>query len=117
MRTISLSLLFGVALALTGWAGWRWLGGSRPAPVTGLEVTYICLESREVFTGPVQEVPAVNPETGRKTLVPAVYSTRTKEWVPAPPEEVLRKNRRSLAQADGASPLVFAPAEDAAESH
>ncbi len=117
MRTIGLSLLFAIAVTLTGWAGWRWMGKSRPPPVTGLEVTYVCLETREVFTGPVQEVPAVNPETGRKTLVPAVYSTKTNEWVPAPSEEFLRKNRRSLAQADGASPLTFAPVEETAESH
>jgi hypothetical protein len=112
MRRIALSLLFGTALVLTGWFGWRWAGLSRPAPVTGLEVTYVCLETREVFTGPVQDIPALNPETGRKTLVPALYSTRTKEWVPAPSEEVLRRNRQSLAGADGASPLAFAPPED-----
>ena len=57
-------------------------------------------------------MPALNPITGRRTLVLAVYSNRTKEWVPAPSEEVLRQNRQMLAQEDGKSPLAFAPPEE-----
>ena len=111
-RLIGLSLLFGAALVMAGWGMWSWVAHWRPAPVTGHDVTYICLETREVIEGPVQAVPALNPSTGRRTLVPAVYSNRTKEWVPAPSEEVLRKNRQSLSQEDGNSPLAFAPPED-----
>jgi hypothetical protein len=111
-RSIGLCLLFGTALAMAGWGAYSWVAGRRPAPVTGNEVTYICLETHAVMEGPVQELPALNPDTGRRTLVPAVYSNRTKAWVPAPPEEVLRKNRQMLIQEDGASPLAFAPPDD-----
>jgi hypothetical protein len=115
-RLIGLRLLFGTALALAAWWVYSWVADRRPAPVTGNDVTYICLETREVIEGPVQDVPAINPSTGRRTLVPAIYSNRTKEWVPAPSEEVLRKNRQMLSQEDGSSPLAFAAPEDPKDS-
>ena len=105
-------LLFGTALALAGWGAVSWIAGRPPAPITGNDVTYICLETKEVIEGPVQAVPALNPATGRRTLVPAVYSNSTKNWVPAPPEVVVRKNRQSMSQEDGKSPLAFAPPEE-----
>ncbi len=111
-RLIGLRVLFGTALVMVGWGVYSWMASRPPAPVTGNDVTYICLETREVIEGPVQSVPALNPSTGRMTLVRAVYSNRTKAWVPAPSEEMLRKNRRSLSQEDGTSPLAFAPPED-----
>jgi hypothetical protein len=114
-RLIGLCSLFGVALITVAWSAYSWLGGRPPASITGNDVTYICLETREVIDGPVQAVPALNPSTGRRTLVRAVYSNSTKEWVPAPSEEMLRRNRRALAQEDGTSPLAFAPPEDAEE--
>jgi hypothetical protein len=111
-QKIGLTLLFGTAVVLAAWAAHSWLGRSGPRPVTGNEVTYVCLETRDVFDGPVQDIPAINPATGRRTLVRAVYSTRTNEWVPIASEEVLRQNRRLLSQTDGSSPLVFAPPEE-----
>ena len=42
-------------------------GRQTSASVTGNDVTYICLETREVIEGPVQAVPALNPSTGRRT--------------------------------------------------
>jgi hypothetical protein len=111
-RSIGLSLLLGTALVIAGWNVCSWIAGRRPAPVIGNDVTYICLETKEIIEGPVQDLPALNPATGRKTLVPAVYSNLTKAWVPAPSEEVLRMNRQLLSQDDGKSPLAFAPPED-----
>lgn len=111
-RTIGLSLLFGTAVVLSGWGAYSWLARSGPPPVTGNEVTYVCLETREVIDGPAQDVPAINPKTGRRTLVRAVFSTRTNEWVPIPSEDVLRNNRHLLSRTDGTSPLAFAPPEE-----
>lgn len=111
-RTIGLSLLFGSALLLAGWAGYSIFAKSGPAPVMDSEVTYICLETHEVVDGPIKDVPAVNPKTGRRTLVRAVYSNREEGWVPVPSDEVLRKNRKMLSQADGNAPLSFAPKEE-----
>jgi hypothetical protein len=111
-RPIGLSVLFAAALITAGWSLYSWVAGRPPAPVTGNDVTYICLETREVIDGPVQPVPALNPTTGRRTLIRAIYSNSTKEWVPAPSEELLRMNRRALAQDDGSSPLAFEPPAD-----
>src|SRR5579872_5575529 len=99
-RTIGLSLLFGSALMLAGWAGYSIFARPGPAPEMDSDVTYICLETREVIDGPIQDVPAVNPRTGRRTLVRAIYSNREEGWVPMPSDEVLRKNRKMLSQAD-----------------
>ena len=115
-RLTGLRVLSGAALVIAGWCVYSWVAGRRPAPVTGNVVTYICLETRDVIEGPVQAVPAINPSTGRRTLVPAIYSNRTKEWIPAPSEEVLRRNRQMLSQEDGDSPLAFAPPEDPEDS-
>lgn len=111
-RSIGLRALFVAALILAGWSAYSWMASRPPAPVTGNDVTYICLETREVIEGPLEPVPALNPATGRRTLVLAVYSNKTKEWIPAPSEEVLRMNRQMLAQDDGNSPLAFAPPEE-----
>ena len=115
-RSIGLSVLFAVALITAGWPLYSWVAGRPPAPVTGNDVTYICLETREVIEGPVQPVPALNPNTGRRTLVRAIYSNTTKEWVPAPSEEVLRRNVQALAQDDGTAPLAFEPPEEPEDS-
>lgn len=115
-RSISLSILFAAALITAGWSLYSWVAGRPPGPVTGNDVTYICLETREVIEGPVQPVPALNPSTGRRTLVRAIYSNTTKEWVPAPSEEVLRRNVQALAQDDGTTPLAFEPPEEPVDS-
>jgi hypothetical protein len=111
-RFISFSILFVAALITAGWTVYSWVATRPPSPVTGNDVTYICLETHEVIDGPVQPVPALNPNTGRRTLVRAIYSNSTKEWVPAPSEEVLRRNRQALAQDDGNSPLAFEAPEE-----
>jgi hypothetical protein len=111
-RNTGVGALCATALVLVGWSAYSWLAARPPAPVTGNDVTYFCTETREVVEGPVQDVPAVNPKTGRRTLVRAVYSNKTKEWIPMPSDEVLRRNRQALAQDDGQSPLAFEPPEE-----
>ena len=111
-RVTGLRVLFAVAILLGGWSVYSWKASQPPAPVTGNDVTYICLETKEVIEGPVQPLPAINPSTGRRTLVRAIYSNVTKEWVAAPSEDVLRKNRQALAQDDGTTALAFEPPED-----
>jgi hypothetical protein len=55
-------------------------GGARPA-----EITYLCRETGETLKAPRQQTPAVNPQTGRKTLVQALYCTSCQAWHAAPP--------------------------------
>lgn len=111
-RKIGFGLLFGTAVLLAAWAAGRAFDWSRPRPVVDFEVAYLCLETQELVYGPVQPVPALNPATGRRTLVRAVYSARDDKWVAAPPEEVLRRQQRMLSGEEQESPLLFAPAEE-----
>lgn len=39
-----------------------------------------------------RETPAIHPDTGKRTLVPALYCATCKQWYPAPPLEVLQRN-------------------------
>lgn len=105
-------VLVATALLLVGSSLYSWLAGKPPGPDAGYDVTYICLETKEVIEGPVQPVPALNPKTGRRTLVRAVYSNQTQEWIPMPADDVLRRNRQALARDDGKSPLSFEPPEE-----
>lgn len=111
-QKIGLSLLFGIAALLAVWAVGRAFDWSRPRPVVDFEVAYVCLETQELVYGPVQPVPALNPTTGRRTLVRAVYSAHDDKWVAAPPEEVLRRQQQMLSGEAEESPLLFAPAEE-----
>ncbi len=66
--------------------------GSDGADGQTATVTYYCLETHKVFElKPQKEVPATNPETGRKTLVPAYRDPKTNEWRPLP--QALREPR------------------------
>ena len=49
------------------------------------DVTYICTESKQISKGPWRPTPALNPATGRATLVIAFYCPECKGWKPGPP--------------------------------
>lgn len=115
-QRMGLGLLLATAVALAIWATSRLVDWSRPSAVADAEVAYVCLETHELVYGPVQPVPALNPKTGRRTLVPAVYSVQDESWVAAPPEAVLRRQQRELAGEEDRAPLRFAPPEEDLES-
>lgn len=48
------------------------------------EVTYVCLETHKIVVLPKTETPAVNPETGRRTLVEAKFCADCNKWYPTP---------------------------------
>lgn len=108
-KKIALGILFLTAACLSLRIVGPWMASAFSRRGTDLEVTYVCTETKEVVRGPVQPEPALNPKTGRRTLMRAVYATQTQQWVPAPPEQVLRQNRQRYASTDGKSPLTFAP--------
>jgi len=39
-----------------------------------------------------RETPAIHPDTGKRTLVPALYCATCQKWYPAPPLEILQRN-------------------------
>jgi hypothetical protein len=55
------------------------------------EIRYVCRESGEVFMRPLTAETLAHPETGRMTLVPAIFDTKKKQWRPGPPLDVMRK--------------------------
>ncbi len=108
-KKIGLGLLLGLTVWLAGRTVSRWYAG-QSAHETHAEVTYICLETKAVVRGAAQPEPALNPHTGRRTLVRAVYSAASQAWVAAPPEEALRKHRQRFLATDRAAPPAAAPA-------
>lgn len=64
------------------------------APQSVPLIHYVCRESGEVFEFPFAASVREHPQTGRPTLVPAVYDAKRKRWKPGPPPEVM--HRRGL---------------------
>ena len=55
-------------------------GGEGEAPE---KVVYYCLQTHKIYKLPPQkEIPAPNPQTGKKTLVPAYKDPKTGHWRP-----------------------------------
>jgi hypothetical protein len=52
------------------------------------EITYVCRETKVLSRGPRVATPAINPKTGRATLVQALYCPECRKWGPAPPPEL-----------------------------
>jgi len=50
------------------------------------KAVYVCRETKEVVVAPVQPTPAINPATGRKTLLRALYCPEGKRWRAVPPD-------------------------------
>ncbi|MBX3443224.1 MAG: hypothetical protein KF774_12530 [Planctomyces sp.] len=42
------------------------------------------------------ETPAVHPQTGRPTLVPAIHCPKCSQWRPTPPVEELQRNPKAM---------------------
>lgn len=95
-----LAVVATVTLALVGYFGVSWL--SKPStvaagPPLSPEIMYLCRETKVLSRGPRQPTPAVNPKTGRTTLVQALYCPQCKKWRAAPPV--------ALRERFGAGPL------------
>ena len=61
------------------------VSGDEPAAA---HVVYLCRETREIITGPAQATPALNPRTGRATLVRGLYCEKCRKWHAVPPPDV-----------------------------
>ena len=83
-----------VAACLSAWLVVPALLPARPPAVNEeeiAEIRYVCRESGEVFSRRATAALLPHPATGRPTLVPAVYDSRTKQWKPGPPPEVMHR--------------------------
>ena len=48
------------------------------------EIHYICQDTGQLSQGPRVETPALNPKTGRKRLVQALYCEACQKWLAKP---------------------------------
>ena len=55
-------------------------------------VVYICRETKKLVVAALQPTPAVNPATGRKTLIRALYCPRCKKWRAIPTDSAVNGN-------------------------
>jgi hypothetical protein len=75
---------------------------------------YFCRETKRPVVAAVQPTPAINPATGRRTLVRALYCPQCKAWRAVPPDAAANGNplaskcpkHRCPLTADGPLPAV-----------
>jgi hypothetical protein len=95
-RTVIAALLATAALLGAAlWVGGR-AAGRGPAGTVGPPIVCVCTETGAAFSVPSQSGPAINPRTGRATLVPAVYCPACRRWYAAPPADHRPGNPRPL---------------------
>ena len=58
----------------------------------GARMVFVCTETGTVIEGRPQPTPAVNPDTGRKTLQPGLYCAACKKWNPSAPLDVAQRH-------------------------
>jgi hypothetical protein len=82
-------LLLGVGLL-----GYGIFSASSPAESASADaaVVYVCRETKQLVQAPPQQVPAVNPNTGRATLYRAMYCADCRKWHAVPPPEAFPGN-------------------------
>lgn len=90
----------------------------REATPVIVDVVYVDLETRQpvVMSGAV-DAPAINPATGRRTLMPGLHCPQCQDWHATPPLEALQRNpaaRRcpkcqSVLTASGPMPVASNP--------
>jgi hypothetical protein len=90
MKTISLitaTLLLGLALflVLPNW-------GSAPEASENGDTVYLCSETQELIRTTLQTTPAVHPQTGRATLLRALYCDQCRRWHAVPPPDAYNGN-------------------------
>jgi hypothetical protein len=100
MRNLSIALLALLAVATGGWTVYRQVQSAPTSVTVGEEpeeVTFVCTETGAITRGDWQVSPALNPKTGRRTLMQALYCEKCNKWYPAPPPEMAQQSPRGPA--------------------
>lgn len=67
---------------------------------------YVDIATQKALMLPIQDkVPAKHPETGKNTLVPALYCPQCGRWYPAPPMEVVQRTGTASRCPQGGHPM------------
>jgi hypothetical protein len=76
------------------------------------EIHYICTETGALSVNERRSTPAVNPKTGRRTLVQALYCCKCRKWYRAPPVEMAERSPRGpVCPVTGSRLYPFVPLE------
>lgn len=75
-------------------------------PVRGLAVYVDLATSQPVVDLATSEVPAVHPETGKRTLMPALYCPACERWHPTPAFDKLQRTPGAGRCPDDGTPLT-----------
>ncbi|MGE3313619.1 MAG: hypothetical protein AB7O26_00800 [Planctomycetaceae bacterium] len=70
-------------------------------------VTYVCSETGAVIATTAQQEPALNPATGRRTLLRGVYCPQCEKWYRAPSPEHSGGNPRPLVCGVHQVPMTY----------
>ena len=86
--TIGVVLVVGCGLLIAFLSPRAEVEEDEPAP----DPVYICRDSGRLVSMPFEPAPAVNPDTGKRTLYLALYCDTCKKWHAVPPPDVYRGN-------------------------
>ena len=67
-----------------------------PDPQANQMVYFDRTTKKAVVYNVSREIPAMHPQTGKPTLVPALYCPQCQKWFPAPPIEVRERNPKAM---------------------
>lgn len=71
-------------------------GKAGPADPAEATMVYVDTRSLETFQLPASsQVPASNPSTGKRTLMPGLFCSQCDKWYPAPPLDVLQRSPKA----------------------
>jgi hypothetical protein len=97
----------GIGVATILLFGIIWMTPSNGAAQSETIVTYVCSETGAVIAAPAQQEPALNPETGRRTLLRGVYCPQCAKWYRAPSPEHQSGNPRPLTCSVHNVPMTY----------
>ena len=72
-----------------------WPAGSRGISGPRVPIVYVCTETAETFVGDLQGEPAINPKTGRRTLVRGMFCLQCERWNASQPSNHRAGNPRA----------------------
>ena len=89
------------------------VGCAEPSDLVPVEATLIDSKTGERFRlASVDQVPAVHPETGERTLMPAMFCPRCEVWQQVPSPEHVNRIQNAMRCANCQGELVlWAPAQ------
>ena len=98
-RPITLAILVTTTFAGCG-------GVEAPTDSNANKMVYVDTETKQAFAGNLAETPAINPQTGKPTLMPGLYCPKCKAWHAVPPLDQINRIPNARRCAKTRIPLV-----------